>query len=537
MKFSVPRRTVRKTEIRLHQDPIFVSETAMPSLTPAPVDLLIIGGGINGAGIAADAAGRGLSVVLCEQNDLASATSSASSKLIHGGLRYLEQYEFRLVREALREREVLLRKAPHLVHPLRFILPHSPQLRPAWMLRSGLFLYDHLSKRDSLPGSRSLRFDATSPLRTDITRGFEYSDCWVDDARLVITNAIAAADHGARILTRQRCIQAVRQAHNGFWQVTLQDQITQQKQTLLARALINAAGPWVTSLFEHALTERSPRQVRLVQGSHIVVRRFHDYPGAFILQHTDRRIVFVLPYQDDFHLIGTTDREYQGDPAHARITTEEIDYLLKVVNSHFKAQLQTSDIVSHYSGVRPLQDDEEHDPSAVTRDYTLDLSHNPGQAPVLAVFGGKITTYRKLAEAALTKLAPFFPAMGPAWTASTPLPGANAEITDFETLREHIRLMHPWLPDNLLTRFSRSYGLLCLDFLKGVTCLEDLGRAFGSNLYAAEVDYLREREWAMTVDDILWRRTKLGLRFTQAEQQALQDYLGDRQWLGSQSPA
>src|SRR5690606_28355308 len=262
-----------------------------------------------------------------------------------------------------------------------------------------------------------------------------------------------------------------------------------------------------------------------------------DFPGAFILQHTDRRIVFVLPYQDDFHLIGTTDREFRGDPAHVRITTEEIDYLLRVVNSHFKAQLQASDIVSHYSGVRPLQDDEESDPAAVTRDYTLDLSHGQGQAPLLAVFGGKITTYRKLAEAALAKLAPFFPTLGPAWTEAAPLPGAAIDIKDFTELQARIRQSHPWLPDALLMRFSRSYGLLCLDFLRGMNCLEDLGRPFGSNLYAVEVDYLRAREWALTADDILWRRTKLGLRFTEGEQQALQDYLGDRQWVGSQAPA
>lgn len=492
---------------------------------PSMVDLLVIGGGINGTGVAADAAGRGLSVVLCEQNDLASATSSASSKLIHGGLRYLEHYEFRLVKESLAEREVLLRIAPHLVQPLRFTLPHRPHLRPAWMLRSGLFLYDHLSRRAILPAAHGVRFDGTSPLKEDIKRGFEYSDCWVDDARLVVSNALAAKRHGAQILPRHQCLAARRNTSENFWQVTLVDRMTGIRREVRAKGLVNAAGPWVNQVFTETLELPSPRRIRLIKGSHIVVPRFHTYPGAFILQNSDQRIVFVLPYQDDFHLIGTTDQEYLGDPAQVQISPEEIQYLLAVVNDHFKVQLSPQQIVSHYSGVRPLCDDESSDPSAITRDYTLEVIDHQGSCPLLAVFGGKITTYRRLAEATMNKLSPYFPQMGKAWTAASPLPGASTATPTQAGIRQCIQQAHPWLPAPMLERYSRSYGLLCLEFLRGITGAQEMGQEFGHGLYQAEVDYLRAQEWAYAVDDILWRRTKLGLKFDDSQRANLEQYL------------
>jgi len=501
----------------------------MTTLTPSLVDLLVIGGGINGTGVAADAAGRGLSVLLCEQNDLASATSSASSKLIHGGLRYLEHYEFRLVKESLAEREVLLKIAPHLVHPLRFTLPHRPHLRPAWMLRSGLFLYDHLSRRAILPAAHGVRFDSNSPLKNDIKRGFEYSDCWVDDARLVVSNALAAHQRGAQILPRHRCITARRDESNGVWLVTLINQQNNTQREVRARALVNATGPWVNRVFSDTLELPSPHKIRLIKGSHIIVPRFHNYPGAFILQNSDQRIVFVLPYQDDFHLIGTTDQEHHGDPTTVSISPEEIQYLLAVVNDHFKTQLRAGQIVSHYSGVRPLRDDESSDPSAITRDYTLELTHHQGSCPLLAVFGGKITTYRRLAEAALEQLHPFFPQMGKAWTAVTPLPGASADTPSPKAIQQLIQHTHPWLPASLVTRFSHSYGTLCLDFLQGITGQEELGLEFGHGLYQVEVDYLRKHEWAYQADDILWRRTKLGLKFNAQQREKLECYLQDQE--------
>jgi len=361
-------------------------------------DVAVIGGGINGVGIAADAAGRGLSVFLCEKDDLASHTSSASSKLIHGGLRYLEHHEFRLVREALAEREVLLAKAPHIVKPMRFVLPHRPHLRPAWMIRAGLFLYDNLGKREKLPGSRSLRFGADSALKPEITRGFEYSDCWVDDARLVVLNAMAAREKGAHIHTRTRCIDAKRV--DGVWQVNLQRE-DGSTFTLKARALVNAAGPWVAKFIRDDLQLQSPYGIRLIQGSHLIVPRLYEGEQAHILQNEDQRIVFTIPYLDRFTILGTTDREYTGDPSKVEITDAETDYILKVVNAHFKKQVSRSDIVRTYSGVRPLCNDESDNPSAITRDYTLSLSGGQGEAPILSVFGGKLTTYRKLAESAM----------------------------------------------------------------------------------------------------------------------------------------
>ncbi|WP_028239010.1 glycerol-3-phosphate dehydrogenase [Stutzerimonas azotifigens] len=482
-------------------------------------DLVVIGGGINGVGIAADAAGRGLSVLLCERDDLASHTSSASSKLIHGGLRYLEHYEFRLVREALAEREVLLRKAPHLVRPLRFVLPHRPHLRPAWMIRAGLFLYDHLGKRERLPGSRGLRFGADGPLKAEIRRGFEYSDCWVDDARLVVLNAIAAHEHGAHLHTHTTCTAARRIGER--WEVDL-SRADDSRFSVSCRALVNAAGPWVAQVIGTQLKDKSPYGIRLIQGSHIVVPKLYEGDHAYILQNEDRRIVFTIPYLGRYTLIGTTDREYQGDPAQVRITEAEIDYLLDVVREHFRQAPGREQILHTFSGVRPLCDDECDEPSVITRDYTLALSD--GGPPLLSVFGGKLTTYRKLAEAALARLQPYFPHMGPAWTASAPLPGGE-NMTSAAELAARLRSEVAGLPERLAERWATSYGGRSWTLLAGARELDELGERLGADLYAREVDYLCTHEWATRADDVLWRRTKLGLVFTEEERLALERYL------------
>jgi glycerol-3-phosphate dehydrogenase len=500
----------------------------MPTSTlPTPpiaevYDIAVIGGGINGVGIAADAAGRGLSVFLCEKDDLASHTSSASSKLIHGGLRYLEHYEFRLVREALAEREVLLAKAPHIVKQMRFVLPHRPHLRPAWMIRAGLFLYDNLGKREKLEGSKSLKFGPDSPLKSEITKGFEYSDCWVDDARLVVLNAMAAREKGAHVHTQTRCVNARR--IKGLWHLHL-ERADGSLFSIRAKALVNAAGPWVAKFIRDDLMMESPYGIRLIQGSHLIVPRLYEGEHAHILQNEDQRIVFTIPYLNHFTLIGTTDREYTGDPAAVAITEGETDYLLKVVNAHFKKQISRDDILHSYSGVRPLCNDESDNPSAVTRDYTLALSGNGEEAPLLSVFGGKLTTYRKLAESALAQLAPYFKHIKPSWTASATLPGGE-DMTTPPALSALIRDQFDWLPTEISRRWATTYGSRTWRMLEGVQSLSDLGEHIGGGLYTREVDYLCREEWATTAHDILWRRTKLGLFTTAAEQQKLADYLG-----------
>ncbi|MBV4503106.1 glycerol-3-phosphate dehydrogenase [Pseudomonas shirazensis] len=494
------------------------------SSQPVPADcydVAVIGGGINGVGIAADAAGRGLKVFLCEKDDLAQHTSSASSKLIHGGLRYLEHYEFRLVREALAEREVLLAKAPHIVKPMRFVLPHRPHLRPAWMIRAGLFLYDHLGKRKRLGASRSLRFGAGNPLKPSISRGFEYADCAVDDARLVVLNAMAAREHGAHIHTRTRCLSAVRL--DGMWQVELQE-TNGTLRTIRARALVNAAGPWVASFIKDDLKLQAPYGIRLIQGSHLIVPRLYEGEHAYILQNEDQRIVFCIPYLERFTLIGTTDREYTGDPAQVAITEQETSYLLKVVNEHFNHQLSEADILHTYSGVRPLCNDESDNPSAVTRDYTLALSAQAGQAPLLSVFGGKLTTYRKLAESAMAELKPFFTQMRGSWTATAPLPGGE-NMTTVPALVDAVTARFSWLPVDMAKRWVLAYGSRVWRLLDGANGPEDLGQAIGAGLFTREVDYLLEAEWAQTADDILWRRGKLGLSLTAQENTDLEQYL------------
>ena len=484
-------------------------------------DIAVIGGGINGVGIAADAAGRGLSVFLCERDDLASHTSSASSKLIHGGLRYLEHYEFRLVREALAEREVLLAKAPHLVKPMRFVLPHRPHLRPTWMIRAGLFLYDNLGKRRKLPASRGLRFGDESPLKPVITRGFEYSDCWVDDARLVVLNAMAAREKGAHIHTRTQCLSARRA--DGLWHVELQRQ-DGTRFSLRARALVNAAGPWVAQFIGDNLQQRSPYGIRLIQGSHIIVPRLYEGEQAYIMQNEDRRIVFAIPYLGRYTMIGTTDREYHGDPAQVRISEEEIVYLLGVSNTHFRRQLEPRDVLHTFAGVRPLCDDESDNPSVVTRDYTLSLAAEAKQAPLLSVFGGKLTTYRKLAESALAQLTPYFPDVAGCWTETAPLPGAE-HMTTPQALAEELMAKVKGIDLALSRRWASLYGTRVWRMLGEVRSVAGLGERIGQDLYSVEVDYLRQQEWATRVDDILWRRTKLGLAFTEDETARLQLYL------------
>jgi glycerol-3-phosphate dehydrogenase len=491
-------------------------------------DLFVVGGGINGTGIAADAAGRGLSVGLCEMNDLASATSSNSSKLIHGGLRYLEHYEFRLVKEALNEREVLLKIAPHIVTPMRFQMPHRPHLRPALLIRLGLFLYDHLGKREALAGSKGVKYGNDSPLKTDIKQGFEYSDCWVDDARLVVLNAMSAREHGASIFDRTRCVAAKRT--NGIWQISLQKQGSNVTQVVTAKGLVNAAGPWVSSFIENNVKRKAPYGIRMIKGSHIVVPKLYSASNAFIMQNEDKRIVFASPYRDHYTLIGTTDVEYKGNPADVAISKEETHYILADANKHFKKQLQPEDVIWSYSGVRPLLEDESSDPSAVTRDYTLHVEDDAGKAPLLSVFGGKITTYRKLALSAMKELTQYYPKMGPAWTHSQPLPGGDIGA-GLDSYTVHLQQRFPFLPAGLARRYANSYGSLAELFLANCRHLSDLGHHFGQGLYAIEVDYLVQQEWAHSAEDILWRRTKLGIEFDPQQVDALTNYLNKQEIL------
>jgi glycerol-3-phosphate dehydrogenase len=485
--------------------------------TDGILDLLVVGGGINGAGIACDAAGRGLSVMLCEANDLASATSSASSKLIHGGLRYLEHYEFRLVRESLAEREVLLGKAGHIIWPMRFVLPHVPDMRPKWMLRAGLFLYDHLYRRRAIPasGAVDLASDAAGrPLKSDFTAAFDYWDCWVDDARLVVLNAMAAAALGAQVLTRTKVVEGVPEGDH--WRVVLLDSDTGQRQEVRARAVVNAAGPWALEVGRGLAAGRrgaadNAAQIRLVKGSHIVVPRIAGADDAYILQNADRRVVFVLPYEQDFSLIGTTDTPFSGDPARATLDDSERDYLLDVVGRFFKLPLTAEDVVWSYAGVRPLYDSQEDNPSAVTRDYRLLFSNGAGGPPMLSVYGGKITTYRRLAEEAMDKLRPAFPGLPGAWTAKAKLPGGELEGGSFESHLSHLSANFPALEHGYLRALARRHGSLSHDVLGDARTMADLGSDFGHGLYEREVSHLKRFEWARRPDDVLWRRSKIGL--------------------------
>ncbi|WP_455853731.1 glycerol-3-phosphate dehydrogenase [Pantoea endophytica] len=483
------------------------------------LDLFVIGGGINGAGIARDAAGRGLSVMMCEKDDLAQGTSSRSGKLVHGGLRYLEYYEFRLVREALIEREVLLNAAPHIIWPMRFVLPHSPTDRPAWLVRLGLFLYDNLGGRQKLPGTRSLdlrRDPEGAPLLDNYSKGFEYSDCWVDDARLVTLNALDAAERGATILPRTRCVAATR--HNGKWEISLQD-ASGTARTVFAKVLVNAAGPWVLDIVNQVTHTKSSRNVRLVKGSHIIVPKFWEGQQAYLVQNTDKRVIFINPYEGDKALIGTTDIPWQGKAEAVTADDSEQQYLIDVVNRYFKVKLRASDVITRFSGVRPLFDDGKGNPSAVTRDYVFDLDDQQN-APLLHVFGGKITTFRKLAEHAIQKLAPFFPNMGADWTRGATLPGGDMPHADFDSFLEQVKVRWPWLPQALRKHYARLYGTRIDKLIGHANALGDLGRHFGGQLYEAEVRYLVENEWAQQAEDVLWRRTKHKLHLDDAQQQA-----------------
>lgn len=489
----------------------------------ADFDLAVIGGGINGAGIARDAAGRGLRVVLLEQNDLASGTSSASSKLIHGGLRYLEHYEFRLVRTALAEREVLLRAAPHLIQPLRFVLPINPARRSALVLRLGLLLYDWLGRRKILSGTREfdLSIDpAGQPLRDIFHQAYEYSDCFADDARLVVVNAMDAAEHGASIRTRTRCVRAER---GDVWRLILNTR--GQRDVVSARVLVNAAGAWVESVAETVLRQPPARRhLRLDKGTHIVVRRLYEHDRAYILQAADRRVVFAIPFQRDFTLIGTTDAGFTGDPAAVAPAGDEIVYLCGVVNEYFRAAVSPANVVWAFAGVRSLYDDGAGKPQDIGREYTLILDERFGEGPLLTVYGGKITSYRRLAEDVLDRLAHFFPP-SERWTAQRPLPGGDFAYDGLDALVAHTLQRWPFLSDDHARRLTRAYGTRVENVLKDASGIDDLGQRFGADLTAAEVRYLIGHEWAQTTDDVLWRRSKLGLRLSAAQRAQLEAFM------------
>ena len=480
------------------------------------IDVLVIGGGINGAGIARDAAGRGLKTVLVERGDLASATSSSSSKLIHGGLRYLEQYEFRLVAEALAEREILLRVAGHLVWPIRFVMPHVPELRPRWMIRIGLFLYDHLARRSLLPGSSAVRLAGAygNGLRPELKHGFLYSDCRVDDARLVVANAMAAREQGARILTATECVSGKR--IDGGWRARLSN-----GEEIEARAIVNAGGPWVKRVLNDKLNQPSRDAVRLVRGSHMVVPRLYDGDHAFILQNDDRRVVFMIPYGDHHTLVGTTDVP-QPEAEAAQPSFAEVEYLCRAVNRYLAKPVQAGAAVWRYAGVRPLYDDGSSDPSAVTRDYTLRVDDDAGAAPVLSVFGGKITTYRRLAEEAVHRLAPYFPDLRPAWTGGKALPGSDFGGRTRAEARDAFFARHPDIATPTLRAIFRRHGALASEVVGD----GGLGEAYGAGLTEREVRYFVDREWARSAEDVLWRRTKCGLLMSEAERRRVERVMG-----------
>ena len=488
-------------------------------------DLLIVGGGINGAGIARDAAGRGLSVLLCEQDDLASHTSSASTKLIHGGLRYLEHLQFALVRKALIEREILLASAPHLMRPLRFVLPHDAHLRPPWLIGAGLFLYDHLARRRRLAGSARInlrRHVAGGALKPQYVDGFVYSDGWTDDARLVVLNAVDARERGALILTRTRCEKL--EESEGRWIATLASPAGTEK--VSARAVVNATGPWVARFAHDASPVSVCHSVRLVKGSHIVVPRIYAHRFAYLFQNDDGRIVFAIPYEREFTLIGTTDIEYAGDPEAVHIESGEVAYLCAAVSRYFAKPVHPGEVVWSYSGVRPLLDDEAADPASVTRDYALELDRHP--APLLNVFGGKITTYRKLAESAVDMLARELGSPRPAWTAHALLPGGDLPRGAYAGFLRSLERAHPWLPAPLRYRYAHAYGTRIAHILRGAHSVTDLGEELLPQLHEREADYLCRVEFARTAEDILWRRTRLGLHVGAGGHGRLEEWLAAR---------
>ena len=484
-----------------------------------PLDLLVIGGGINGAGIARDAAGRGLSVELVEKDDLASHTSSASTKLVHGGLRYLEQFEFRLVGESLREREVLLANAPHIIWPLRFVLPYESSMRPKWMLRAGLAIYDRLGGRKRLPGSRKIDIRIAphrSILRNRLKTGFEYSDCWVEDSRLVVLTAMDAKARGATISTRTECVALDRREDHWFAALRGPD----GERVVTAKAVVNAAGPWVDKVAKAALGQGTPAHLRLVKGSHIIVRRAYPGDHAYIFQQDDKRIVFAIPYERDYTLIGTTDLLYDGDLDEVRITPEERTYLRRAATSYLKSGVTEEDIVHTYAGVRPLYEDRAARHSTVTRDYVFEVDAKGG-APILSIYGGKITTYRKLAEHALEKLAPHIGIPRKSWTAEVPLPGGDMADADFARFLWDAGERHGWLPPEMLLRLSRAYGTRLDTVLGEASSLNDMGEHFGGDFYEKELEYLVSYEFAKCAEDVLWRRSKLGMHLSAEAQEAV----------------
>lgn len=490
------------------------------------VDLLVIGGGINGAGVARDAAGRGLSVMLVEKGDLAQGTSSASSKLVHGGLRYLEQYAFRLVQESLAERETLLRIAPHIVWPLTFVLPHHKHLRPVWMIRAGLFLYDILAKRARLPRSKLLRFHedpAAWDLNARFEKGFSYADCWTQDARMVVVNAQDVARRGGTVLTRTAVRSAVRKGAG--WTIALQEEGGTHT-TVHARALVNAGGPWAGSVITGVTGQNKAPPLRLVKGSHIVVPKHFPGDHAYTFQTADGRVVFAIPYEENFTLIGTTEEDFTADPGTAAISENEVRYLCDVISSYSTKPLSPADVVWTYAGVRPLVADGVESASKTTREYKLALEDEDGAAPVVHILGGKLTTYRTLATKVVDKLAPYFPTVRSAWTHTESLPGGDLPNGDHGAFARDLATRHPWMPRPILDRWVRHYGSDTPKLLEGRQSLVDLGQDFGGALYEAEVSYLRDHEWAHTAQDVLWRRTKAGLRLTPAEREALAAWMG-----------
>ncbi len=496
-------------------------------------DVFVIGGGINGCGVARDAAGRGYSVFLSEMNDLASGTSSKATKLIHGGLRYLEHYEFRLVREALREREVLWRMAPHIIWPLRLVLPYVNGLRPAWMLWLGLFLYDHIGGRALLPPRKTLdmrRDPIGRALRPKFSRAFEFSDCWVNDARLVVLNARDAAERGAEVRTRSRVTKAERR--DGVWRITLAEMgagATAVEHAVEARLLVNASGPWVDDVLRAAMGRETAHNVRLVEGSHIIVKSKYDDPRAFFFQNGDGRVIFAIPYENDFTLIGTTDRDYEGDPSDVSIAEEEIDYLCTAASEYFAEPVRRQDVVASYAGVRPLFDDHATKAQEATRDYVLKAEGGAaGEAPLINVFGGKLTTYRRLSEHVLEEVGRLIGAKGSPWTAGAALPGGSFPLTGFAAELTKLRSDYPFLQSRHAERLFRLYGWVAPEILGKAHAYEDLGECFGHDLYEAEVNHLVEKEWAVTAEDVLWRRTKLGLHLDDRQTERLAEWLSAR---------
>jgi glycerol-3-phosphate dehydrogenase len=498
-------------------------------ITPAPFDVFVIGGGINGCGIARDAVGRGYSVMLCEMNDLASGTSSAATKLVHGGLRYLEHFKFRLVHESLAEREVLWAAAPHIIRPLRFVLPHHKGLRPAAILRIGLLMYDTLGGRKLLPATETLdltRDEAGKPIKDGYRIGFEYSDCWVDDARLVALTARDAADRGARIRTRTKVVSARRDG--GTWSVEIEDQASKARETVQARLLVNAAGPWVDTVIIEALGQSGAHNVRLVKGSHIVVRKQFEHERCYIFQNADGRIIFAIPYEEDFTLIGTTDLDYHGEPGAVEITDAETDYLCAAASEYFRKPVTREEIVWTYSGVRPLYDDGASAAQEATRDYVLKTVGDKVAGALINVFGGKLTTYRRLSEEVVERIAEIIGRKGQRWTRDAHLPGGDFPTIGFDELAGKLSAQYPQLERRLTRRLARLYGTKAGELLGEARATGDLGQHFGADLYGKEVDYLIANEWARTAEDVLWRRTKLGLRVKPEDKARLSAYMAER---------